>query len=90
MEAFVFVRCVPGKTREVVRHMAAGKKTFDIMGMKEVFRTSGEWDAVAVVEADDLQGILDLRDKISDFRDQDQLVSQTSVVLRMPKQLGDP
>jgi len=90
MEAFIYVKAHPGKTSEVVSHLAAGKKTFDIKGMRKVYRTSGEWDAVTIVEASDLQGIFDIADLITNFKGSGPIVTKTCVVPAIPKQMGDP
>jgi len=91
MEAFIYVKAHPGRTREVISRLAEGKgRTFNITGIKKVYRTTGEWDAVAIVEARDLQGVFDISDLISNLKSPGPIVTKTIVVPMHPKQVGDP
>jgi len=94
VEGFIHVKAVSGQEMEVVRQLAAGKKTFDIKGMKEVYRTSTDWDAIVHVEADDLQGIYDIEAQILSFEAKNskplKIVTATKVHPCVPKTRGDP
>lgn len=98
VEAFICVKVVPGNEDEVVRQLAEADskkpKTFKIKGTKEIYRTTGDWDAVAIVEADNLKGISDIEAKIQciakEGRPPGYIVSETRVIPRHPKQIGDP
>ena len=98
VEAFILVKAVPGNEDEVVRQLAAANsknaKAFNIKGMKDVYRTTGEWDAVAIVEANNLKEISAIEDSIQDFEKEGKpagyIVSRTSVLPGGHKQIGDP
>lgn len=96
MEAFVFVKAAPGKHKEVISRLAEAapnKKSFKIVGIKKVYRTSGEeYDAVAVVSADGIDGIYKVADEIKTLTSKgpEQIVVGTNLMLLMPKTVGDP
>jgi DNA-binding Lrp family transcriptional regulator len=98
VQAFICVKAVPGNEDEVVHHLAEADrrkpKTFKIKGTKEVYRTTGDWDFVAIVEADSLKGISDIEARIQCLEKEGKppgyIVSETMVLPRHPKQIGDP
>lgn|SRR5487761_813178 len=96
IEAFIFVKTVPGKTRKVVGDLAAekkegDKKVYNIEGMKQVYRASGEYDVIAHVSAENTQGIFELEDLIRNIKGSPETaVSATQVVFLAPKSMGDP
>ena len=95
MEAFVFVKAAPGKHLDVISRLAEAapnKKSYAIKGIKEVFRTSGEYDAVAVITADDMDGINKIADVVKTLtsRGSEQIVAETNIMARWIKPMGDP
>jgi len=102
VEAFICVKAAPGNEDELVRQLAEEDsrrpKTFKIKGIKEVYRTTGDWDAVVITQADNLKGISDIEDQILDFETDGKtvgkpvgyVVTDTKVLTRVIKHVGDP
>jgi DNA-binding Lrp family transcriptional regulator len=102
VEAFICVKAAPGNEDAVVSQLAEADpknpKAFKIKGMKEVYRTSGDWDAIAVVEASDLGGISRIEDQINSLESSGKtkgkpvayVVTDTRILPRIIKPVGDP
>ena len=96
IQAFIFVKTVPGKTRKVVGiladdEMEGTKKVYKIKGMKHVYRASGEYDVIAHVSAKNTQGIFELEELIGNIKGSPEAaVSATQVLFLAPKSMGDP